>query len=377
MASEPKKKIKYKGGYLRPIEGKTGTTYKAEIFLGGKQVQKRHKTQKQARDWIDTQKMQHDVAGRILTEEEIRDARMAFDILRGGMTLTEAARHAMNTHGGAVRPTKATEALEAMMMEKTSLDLRGRSLSSHQQRVGKFLRDFPGQEVHEFTTDIVQGWMTEQGYSGSTWNNYRRDLSNFFGWCSRHKMIGGNPAKEIPKSRKSTAPPQCFPVDAVSAFMVALVEHDSALVPYYATGFFAGARSAELGRMDASCFDDGLIHIGADQAKTRNQRFVTIQPNLAAWLEAYPPRGRLLVKNHRKRFEAVRRKCLVNDAPLVWVDNGARHSFASYHLAAYQDAAKTAHELGHPNASLLFSTYRTLAKQADGVEYFKIVPKNK
>jgi len=55
-------------------------------------------------------------------------------------------------------------------------------------------------------------------------------------------------------------------------------------------------------------------------------------------------------------------------------DNGLRHSFASYRLAATNDAAKTALELGHPNTKLLFSTYRELVTPEDAVEYWSIVP---
>jgi integrase len=53
-----------------------------------------------------------------------------------------------------------------------------------------------------------------------------------------------------------------------------------------------------------------------------------------------------------------------------------RHSFATYHLAYFQDAGKTAHELGHHNPDMLFAHYRNLATEAQGREWFSIFPSN-
>ncbi|PYL37382.1 MAG: hypothetical protein DMF34_10665 [Verrucomicrobia bacterium] len=53
----------------------------------------------------------------------------------------------------------------------------------------------------------------------------------------------------------------------------------------------------------------------------------------------------------------------------------ARHCFASYHIAFHEDGAKTASQLGHPNPTLLYSTYRHLVTPEDAKEFWGIVPK--
>jgi integrase len=56
-------------------------------------------------------------------------------------------------------------------------------------------------------------------------------------------------------------------------------------------------------------------------------------------------------------------------------NNGLRHSFCSYHLAKYQDAARLALIMGHTTTKLIFSTYREVIKvppEAD--RYFAIMP---
>jgi hypothetical protein len=41
-----------------------------------------------------------------------------------------------------------------------------------------------------------------------------------------------------------------------------------------------------------------------------------------------------------------------------WPNNGLRHSFASYRLAAIHDAPRVASEIGHTGRQMLYSTYR-------------------
>ena len=92
---------------------------------------------------------------------------------------------------------------------------------------------------------------------------------------------------------------------------------------------------------------------------------MTIQDNLAAWLalEADIP-GDL-----EKRITLVWQK-----AKVTWPRNVTRHSFCSYHLAEFQNAAKTALQAGH-SEQMLFSHYHDLVTPEAAAEYWAIVPK--
>lgn len=64
-------------------------------------------------------------------------------------------------------------------------------------------------------------------------------------------------------------------------------------------------------------------------------------------------------------LERVARKYLPFKVP----PNAARHSFVSYHLALFQDVAKTELQAGHDRA-VLFEHYRELVTQEDARRYF-------
>ena len=145
------------------------------------------------------------------------------------------------------------------------------------------------------------------------------------------------------------------------------------LIPYLAIGAFAGLRRAELERLDWKEIDlqSGLIEVTANNAKSARRRFVRIQPNLSEWLTPHerlggdvtPPRYADLMANARTSARIEQ-----------WPQNALRHSFASYHLAHFKDAAALALELGHTNSNLVFQHYRQLVKPKQAERYWKVAP---
>ena len=57
---------------------------------------------------------------------------------------------------------------------------------------------------------------------------------------------------------------------------------------------------------------------------------------------------------------------------MEWPDNALRHSFASYHLAQFKNAASTALELGHHDSRITFAHYRELVKPTEAERYSDI-----
>jgi integrase len=57
-----------------------------------------------------------------------------------------------------------------------------------------------------------------------------------------------------------------------------------------------------------------------------------------------------------------------------WPSNALRHSYASYHLAHFQDAPKTALQLGHTDTDMVFSYYRQRVRPAAAKAWWSILP---
>ena len=64
-------------------------------------------------------------------------------------------------------------------------------------------------------------------------------------------------------------------------------------------------------------------------------------------------------------------------AGVTSTQNCLRHSFATYHIAAFKDAAKTAILMQHTSAAMLWKHYKGNAMHSEGLKYFEILPSAK
>jgi integrase len=145
------------------------------------------------------------------------------------------------------------------------------------------------------------------------------------------------------------------------------------MLPFWAIGAFAGLRRAEIERLSWSeiDFDQGVIEVKASKSKTASRRLVTIQPNLREWLAPYSTRiGRVCPVNLERKINGDRDRAGLRSG---WPHNALRHSFGSYHLAQFNDAAKLALEMGNSPATI-FRHYRQLVRPKQAERYWKIVP---
>jgi Phage integrase family. len=80
--------------------------------------------------------------------------------------------------------------------------------------------------------------------------------------------------------------------------------------------------------------------------------------------------GNVTPDNFPKQFDAARVAAGIHE----WPDNALRHSFASYHLAHFKDAAALALEMGHTDSGMIFNHYRQLVRPKEAERYWQIEP---
>ena len=189
-------------------------------------------------------------------------------------------------------------------------------------------------------------------------------------------MLDSNPILHIARPKLPENPPEIFTVDELTALLNAAAQRAPDVVPMLAIGAFAGLREAEIKRLDWSEIDQkrGHIEVKSSKAKSARRRIVEMQPNLREWLRPYSGvTGPVVPVNSRKKLAPVRKAAGLT----CWPQNGLRHSFASYRLAATHDAPRVASELGHTGPKMLYSTYRELVLPEEAERYWKVVPESK
>ena len=266
----------------------------------------------------------------------------------------------------------ADEVLEAKRRDGMSKDY----LRDLRSRFARFCADFGNQPVAAITVEEIDNWLRDLPLSPQSRVNYRSVVGVLFSHATKRGLIDLNPITRTAKPKKPNTPPEIFGVDELRELLEAANRIRSDVVPMLAVGAFAGLRDAEIKRLDWSEVDlaRGHIEVKAAKAKTARRRIIQIQANLAEWLRPYAAmKGSVVPEGARGKLDRVRKAAGLSG----WRNNGLRHSFASYRLAATHDAPRVASELGHTSPQMLYSTYREVVLPEEAERYWKIAPEEK
>lgn len=191
----------------------------------------------------------------------------------------------------------------------------------------------------------------------------------------------------LPEAKASAAEqiPRRAPAAEIGTFTVAQVDGllrnvSPQFLPMFALGAFAGIRHSEILRMtwEHIRWQQGAIAVPAVVArKVRIARTVPLQPALAAWLTGYGektgriyPEKETTLKGRHDRELARLKKAL----GFAWVDNGLRHSYASYRLAIVKNVDQLSLELGNSPAKVR-TNYHDPKSESEATTFFALRPK--
>jgi integrase len=348
-------------------------------IINGKRHREFKKTKAEALARAEEIRKEHermgDYAFQLGTEQRM-DAAKAVMMLSGRRcSLIDAVQYYLDHHPAIETPTMG--AMQVMMLEaKEAKGLRNSSLQSIRSVPKPFIDRYASIPVNEITRANVEGFISERSdLSPVSKNNILRYLEGFFGFAINHGYIKDNPVTGIERAKIRLGVREFMPVEDVIKVLNAAPEN---MVAKLAIGFFAGIRDAELDRLDwAKIHFDGFITITADNSKTGVARHVNIRPNLGKWLM-----GRVReegpISNLKNGQFSHERKKLCKKLGIYWPNNAMRHSYATYHIAMWQDAAQTAFQLGHTSGpQLLYRHYKGLTTQEEAKKYWAIEPETR
>jgi integrase len=291
-----------------------------------------------------------------------------------GKTLSDAATFLVD-HLERVRRCKITVAqlAEEVLEAKRKDGLSEKYLKMLRLYFKSFSQNFGNRLIADITIEELDAWLRHLPFAPKTRADYRTNIGVLFSYAAKRRMIDHNPVAFTARPKLIDKAPEIFKVDELRALLETAAASQPDVLPMLAVGAFAGLRDAEIRRLHWSEVDLARNHIEvtAAKAKSARRRIVPIQPNLAAWLRPYSGAvGNVVPVGERDKLDRVRKA-----AGLVrWPNNGLRHSFASYRLAAIHDGPRVAMELGHTSPQMLFSTYRELVLPEEAERYWKIAP---
>lgn len=329
-----------------------------------------------------------------LTSDQIAEAESAFTRLGNRGTLEEAVSFFLDRAAPPEEPTGLREAVVAFLIGKEEEGLREQSLRQLQSTLGRFqafAEDKRLRFVHEADAVVVERFLRSlraKGGAGKatpkTWNNYRADLSTFFSWCAdpRRRWTPSNPCDRVARVKlDGTGEPHALSIWQTARLMRDAETFDGgSLARYFALAVFAGIRPGGELRKLATHPDlakliglkRGIITIPPEVSKTRRKRKIVIRPALRAWLEETADRP-ILPKNFDRLVGEFRAKHGLNDAEGRDV---TRHTFGSYHVAAFRSVGDAALEMGN-SEQVIVAHYLRTATEEQGRAFWRICPKGR
>jgi integrase len=265
---------------------------------------------------------------------------------------------------------KVTEVVADLLAARTADGMSLRYLGDLRVRLGRFALSFGEEMIAGISASRIDEWLRGLGVCAVTRNTFRRRLAVLFNFAKRRGYVTENPVAEVERAKERETEIAILSVSQVARL---LESASSDMLPFWAIGAFAGLRRAEIERLTWSeiDFDADVIEVKASKSKTASRRLVTIQPNLHEWLAPYRTCvGRVCPVNLQRKINDDRERAGLRTG---WPQNALRHSFGSYHLARFNDAAKLALEMGNSPATI-FRHYRQLVKPKHAEGYWKIAP---
>jgi len=305
-----------------------------------------------------------------------------------GVSMVDAIRsHIDSIKKNAVSPITLGEAVLACLKDKRNMGLARRSMNSLRSTLTR-LSSHLGEhtQLSDVSRSSLKSWLVSGvSYGGAAWssstrNGYMTDISTLMNWAVSEGFLESNPIlglKDFKPSEEEVSASEnrekIISCDDVVRSIQAVWDNDKEILAHVVLGWFAGLRpERELSGVSYSDITDKEVHVRRSLAKTRQDRYIKMTPNLVEWIDFCRANSiPLPAKGFEGRWERVRMGIgLWKDK---WSHDGVRHTFASNHLAVHGEA-ETIKSLGHGNFDMLFKHYRTLVRESDGLKFFEIKP---
>jgi integrase len=211
--------------------------------------------------------------------------------------------------------------------------LRKRSEQAIRTQAKTFIKDFGDLRAKEIDRQWIENYLNKKDVR----NRRRKNILSLLSQCFNHAIKKGyidgpNPCKGI-EIEVTNGRPEFFTVEQCETIMKA-AQQEPAMVAYFALCLFAGIRPDEARRLTWNDIDMNTkhIHVPHTVAKTKRGRGFVMEETLFQWLDKADRNFVLIPSAFRKMVQKIR-----NSVGFDWIQDGMRHSFASYWQAKFRN----------------------------------------
>jgi len=376
--------------FIKPFKNRSGSvSYRLTGRFRGASIRQNYRDRADAQAEKNTLELKalqddegmHSIAT-ALTREQVREAELLFArIKEQPHSLSFYVDYALTNHKEPNRQKSLAQAVEEYKTQRIADQAKGiistRQLKTIKCYMKKLCDYFPNALVSDLTVEKVARFCEGTALTLKTYNNRRGMIATFLKFAIAKGWISENPIGKVPHYRIAHKRGTAATLTAKRAkrLMYCVERYKGGrLVPFFALCLFAGIRPSldgEIARLKSHDIKaTGVIHIEPDVSKVRMKRSIDIQPNLAAWLKAYPLSEFPIIAPNmvRHRDKITKLFGLTHDV--------LRHTYISMHIAKFRSMGDTALQAGNSEA-IIRKHYLDIKTQEEAVEFFNILPKRR
>jgi hypothetical protein len=253
------------------------------------------------------------------------------------------------------------------------------TLRQKRRKIRAFSDAFGANLMADVRAEEIAAWIEDDlgftnGDTFDSWIGHLAALYSFF-----DKEIRCNPCSDIETRGGHVEYVNIITVRDTARLFDFALRHRRVAIGRLALEAFAGLRFGSSTRLEIHDinFDDRGIMLPAAKLKTgmvdgRRHYIDGLPENLWAWLKVATPDGWTLTGSEWMHEKSR----LFAEARVPHPRNCLRHSFATYHVAAFKNPGLTATILCHTNQAKLWSNYNGNTTSALGKQYFEIMPQS-
>ena len=323
-----------------------------------------------------TDKQAVDASGAFNLLDEARDALKVTD----GLSLTAAVRHYIDYLQANEVSKPFREVWEASLASRDSHTFSPEHLRDIKRLSRKFLVKFGDTIVVDISADQIEAFLRKNFSSPTQFNKAHRIIHPAFSFAVTKGYITIDPFKAIRQRKVQKGDISVVTIEQAQKIAELCKGEFADCMPAVMIMMFAGVRPQEIQRLEWEAIkfdlDDPRIRISKEVAKgsleRARPRTIHIEPVLQEWLRLVPEKqhqGSIVPRNWRRKNMAWRAK-----AGIAGRKDILRHSFASYHLAYYNDENRTTASLGHGSSKMLFKHYDAAVERKPALKFWGLFP---
>ncbi len=254
--------------------------------------------------------------------------------------------------------------------------LRPRTLADNRAFTRQLIDDWGTYRLNEVSKlaveEFLNGMKRTDGSSASSQarKDYLSHLKNFFNWTIDQGHLAENPINRL-KVHVLDKIPETFSIVQCREILRLVQQPDHRpLMGYVALCLFAGIRPNEAQRLSWSNVAGNVVLIEPEKSKVKETRQVdvSLHPSLAIWMAAVDSKQPLIPANFPRRLDR-----FIKALVFPWVQDGMRHTFATFWLRIEKNRAHLAEIMG-TSPFVIGKHYVRPVDANDAAEFWKLIP---